>query len=247
VTDFERRLRAAMAAATEPPPTGLLDGIRLRHRRHRRRVGTACLATVAAAAIAVPLATSGILAGPAPTTATSPAAPTGTPAAAPGTVLRDCQSSNGGTMSSNWQADSVHAGPVWFIFMRPKNTASSSQRLVAGKLTSAAMAIAISNGRTAVVTAVPATKGRYRFLAHFNNDGSPYTLAEGAPGLTLVGCPVSPAGTGIPASDAPGLTIFWEGYVTDLRGCIPLEVRTSAASEPIRVILPAAAGGACGS
>jgi len=150
-------------------------------------------------------------------------------------------------MSSNWQADSVHAGPVWFIFMRPKNTASSSQRLVAGKLTSAAMAIAISNGRTAVVTAVPATKGRYRFLAHFNNDGSPYTLAEGAPGLTLVGCPVSPAGTGIPASDAPGLTIFWEGYVTDLRGCIPLEVRTSAASEPIRVILPAAAGGACGS
>jgi hypothetical protein len=246
MTDFERRLRAAMTAAAEPPPAGLLEGIRRRHRRHRLRVGTACLATVAAAGIAVPLVTTGILAGPAATTATSPAARPGTPAAAAGTVRRDCQSSNGGTVSSNWQADSVHAGPVWFIFMRPKNTASSSQRLAAGKLTSSAMAIAISNGRMAVVTAAPATKGRYRFLAHFNDDGSPYTLAEGAPGLTLAGCPVSPIGTGIPASNAPGLTMFWEGYVTDLRGCIPLEVRTSTASQPIRVILPSPDGG-CGS
>jgi hypothetical protein len=161
-------------------------------------------------------------------------------------VLRDCQSNNNGTLGSDWQADSVHAGPVWFIYLRPKNTAPSSQRLVAGKLTASGMAIAISNGRTAVVTAAPATRGRYRFLAQFNNDGSPYTLAEGAPGLTLVGCPAGPAGTGIPASYAPGLTMFWEGYVTDLQGCIPLEVRTSPAGRPIRVNLPAPGGG-CGS
>jgi hypothetical protein len=247
VTDFERRLRTAMAAAAEPPPTGLLDGIRRRHRRHRLRVGTACLAAVAVAGITVPLATRGIPAGPAATTTSSPAARPGTPAPVTGTVLRDCQSNNNGTVSANWQADSVHAGPVWFIFMRPKNPAASSQRLITGKLTASAMAIAISNGRTAVVTAAPATKGRYRFLAHFNNDGSPYTLAEGAPGLNLVGCPVSPIGTRIPASYAPGLTMFWEGYVTDLRGCIPLEVRTAPASQPIRVILPVAPGGGCGS
>jgi hypothetical protein len=246
MTDFERWLRAAMAAATEPPPAGLLDGIRRRHRRHLRRVGAACLAAVAAAGISVPLATRGVLAGSAKPAATSPGVPTGTPTGAPGTVLRDCQSNNNGTLGSDWQAQSVHAGPVWFIYMRPKNTARSSQRLVTGKLTASAMVIAVSNGRAAVVTAAPATRGRFRFLAHFNNDGSPYTLAEGAPGLTLAGCPAGPAGTDIPASYAPGLTMFWEGYVTDLQGCIPLEVRTSSASQPIRVILPAPGGG-CGS
>src|SRR3984957_26484 len=185
--------------------------------------------------------------GPAATspTAASPtaASPTATPTAAPGTVLRDCQSSNGGTVSPDWQESSVHAGPVWFIFLRPK---PDGQPLASGKLTASAMAIAITNGKTAVVTADPATAGRYRFLATFNDDGRPYTMTEGAPGLTLSGCPAGPAGTNIPASYAPGLTMFWEGYVTDLRGCIPLEVRTSPASRPIRVALPAADGG-CGS
>jgi len=91
------------------------------------------------------------------------------------------------------------------------------------------------------VGAGPATTGRYRFLATFNSPGRPYTMTESAPGLTLAGCP---AGTNIPASYAPGLTMFWEGYVTDLRGCIPLEVRTSAAKQPIRVTI---SGAGCGS
>ncbi len=47
MTDFERRLRAAMAASAEPAPAGLLDGIHRRHRRHVRRVATACVAVVA--------------------------------------------------------------------------------------------------------------------------------------------------------------------------------------------------------
>jgi hypothetical protein len=236
MTDFERRLRDAMAAAAEPPPAGLIDGIRRRHRRHLRRVSAASLAAVAVAGIAVPVGVREVSGRPGPA-AVSPAtvSPAGTPTAAPGTVRRDCQSSNGGTMSPHWQESSVHAGPVWFIFMRPKN---ASQPLASGKLTASAMAIAITNGKTAVVTAGPATAGRYRFLATFNDDGQPYTMAQGAPDLTLAGCP---AGTNIPASHAPpGLTMFWEGYVTDLRGCIPLEVRTSAASQPIRVTISGA-------
>jgi hypothetical protein len=242
MTDFERRLREAMAAASEPPPAGLIDGIRRRHRRHLWRVGAASLAAVAVAGIAVPVGAREVSGRPGPA-ATSPTAvsPTATPTAAPGTVLRDCQSSNGGTVSPNWQESSVHAGPVWFIFMRPEN---AGQPLASGKLTESAMVIAIANGKTAVVTAGPATAGRYRFLATFNNGGRPYTMTEGAPGLTLAGCPAGPAGTNIPASYAPGLTMFWEGYVTDLRGCIPLEVRTSAASAPIRVTI---SGAGCGS
>ena len=108
------------------------------------------------------------------------------------------------------------------------------------------MVIAVSNGRTAVVTAAPATRGRFRFLARFNENRTPYTLAEGAPRLTLAGCPAGPAGTGIPASYAAGLTMFWEGYITDLRGCIPLEVRASPASPagPGHPARPPAAGAA---
>ena len=58
------------------------------------------------------------------------------------------------------------------------------------------------------------------------------------------GCPPAPAGTtGLPEADAPGLTMFWQGYVSGLRGCIPLDVRSPAASRPIRVTVavPAAA------
>jgi hypothetical protein len=52
------------------------------------------------------------------------------------------------------------------------------------------------------------------------------------------------AGSGIPETYAPGLTMFWEGYVTDLRGCIPLEVRSRSASTPIRVTVAAPAAAA---
>ncbi len=262
MTDFESRLRAAMAAAAGPPPAGLLAGIRRRHRRHVRRVAAACVALVAAAGIAAPLVARGLLAGPAGTgpgtgpagtgpavpAATSPAiipsaVPTGTATAAPGTVLRDCQSNNNGTVGSTWKRYSVHAGPVWFIYERPRSTPPAGQRPTAGKLASSAMVIAVRNGRTAVVTTTPAVGGRFRFLARFNPNGVPYTLAEGAPGLTLAGCPAGPAGTNIPPGYAPGLTMFWEGFVTDLRGCIALEVRTSPAGRPVRVTVANPSGG----
>jgi hypothetical protein len=256
MTDFEHRLRAAMAAAAEPAPAGLLDGIHRRHRRHVRRVATACVAVVAIG-IAGTLVTRGILTagpagrgpggtGPAATgPAVGPAAvPSSTATGAPGTVLRDCQSNNGGTLGADWKAQSVHAGPVWFIYARPA-TPSPSHRLAVGKTRASAMVIAVRDGRTAVVTAAPSLGGRFRFLASFNNSGTPYTLSEGAPGIILAGCPAGAAGTHIPAGYAPGLTMFWEGFVTDLRGCIPLEVRASSDSHPVRVTI--ATDGGCGS
>jgi hypothetical protein len=238
--DLENRLRAAMTAAAEQPPAGLLDGIRRRHRRRIRRITAASIAAVAAAAIAAPVAAREIAGGS--RTAVPPAAPARPPGAAPGTVLRDCPSSEGGTVSSGWRAHSVHAGPVWFMFARPLTASQAGPQLAAGKLTASAMAIAVENGHTAVVTAAPATGGRFRFLPRFSGGSTPYTLADGAPGLRLAGCPPYPVASGIPASYAPGLTMFWEGFVTDLRGCIPLEVRTAAGSPPIRVTIAAAAG-----
>jgi hypothetical protein len=213
---------------------------------------------VVAVGIAGPAVTRGILAtapagrgpggsGPVATgPAVSPAAvPSSTATGAPGTVIRDCQSANGGTLGSNWKAQSVHAGPVWFIYARPAS-ASPSHRLAVGKTRASAMAIAVRNGHTAVVTAAPSLGGRFRFLAVFNNNWTPYTLSEGAPGITLTGCPAGPAAHHIPARYAPGLTMFWEGYVTDLRGCIPVKVRASPGSRPVRVTIAAANGG-CGS
>jgi hypothetical protein len=257
MTDLERRLRAAMAASAGPAPAGLLDGIHRRHRRHNRRIAVACAAIVALG-VAGTLITRGVLASPAGTgppaagpVATGPAVipsatPSSTATGAPGTVLRDCQSSDGGTLGRGWKAQSIHAGPVWFMYERPRGTVPPGHRLSTGKVRGSGMVIAVENGHTAVVSAAPELGGRFRFLASFNSGGQPYTLAEGAPGLTLAGCPAGPAGTRIPEIYAPGLTLFWEGYVTDLRGCVPVQVRASPASQPIRVTL-AAGGGRCGS
>ncbi|HUZ52061.1 MAG TPA: hypothetical protein VMU94_05985 [Streptosporangiaceae bacterium] len=60
MTDLERRLRAALRAAAEPAPPGLLDAVMRRHRRHRIRVGASVLAVLAAAALAVPPVTSAL-------------------------------------------------------------------------------------------------------------------------------------------------------------------------------------------
>jgi hypothetical protein len=244
---------AATAAAAEPAPAGLLDGIHRRHRRHVRRVATACVA-VLAAGIAGTVVMRGILAaGPAGPAGRSPggsgpvatglaAVPSSTATGAPVAVLRDCQSANGGTLGSNWKAQSVHAGPVWFIYARPA-TPSPSPRLAVGKTRASAMVIAIRNGHTAVVTAAPSLGGRFRFLSVLNTNWTGVALSEGTPRITLAGCPAVQAGHRIPARYAPGLTMFWEGYVTDLRGCIPLDVRASPGSHPVRVTIAATDGG----
>ena len=88
--------------------------------------------------------------------------------------------------------------------------------------------------------------GRFRFLASVSA-GQRATLAQGAPGVTLAAVQCRRSGVArLPAIYAPGLTMFWEGFVTDLRGCIPLEVRASPASPPVRVTV-APDGGSCAS
>jgi hypothetical protein len=269
MTEFEDRLRAAMASVAGPPPAGLLDGIRRRHRRHVRRVTTACVAVVAFG-LAGTLVSRGVLAspgggppapagpaatgqvtGPASTVpastvpaSTVPSASASPATAAPGTVLRDCESANPGTLSPDWKAQSVHAGPVWFIYARPGSIRSPGHPPASGNVRVSAMIIAVSNAHTAVVTGIPGLGGRLRFLANVSA-GQRASLAQGAAGLTLAGCPAAAPGVArVPAAYAPGLTMFWEGYVTDLRGCLPLQVRAMPAGPPVRVTV-APAGGSC--
>jgi hypothetical protein len=262
MTDLERRLRAALASAAGPPPSGLMDGIRRRHRRYLRRLRAGCATAAAAVLVAGTLAAHSALTGPAgsgqagsgpagsgPTSSDhgGPGAVVVSPSqpAAPGTVLRDCQSSNFGTLGANWKSQSVHVGPVWFIYGRLADTHPGSRQLAGGKLPASAMIIAVGNGRTAVVTVAPRTADAFRFLPGFNNSNV-YTLHEGAPGLTLSGCPKGPAGTHIPASHAPGLTMFWQGYITDLTGCLPLQVQALPGGQRVSVTLRML-GGSCSS
>src|SRR5215472_14141055 len=57
MTDFERRLRAAMesAVAGEQPPRNLIQQVRRRHRWHTARIGAAGAAAVAVVAVLVPV------------------------------------------------------------------------------------------------------------------------------------------------------------------------------------------------
>jgi hypothetical protein len=257
MTDLESRLRDAMAAAAGPPPGGLMNGIQRRHRRYLLRLRAACAVTAAVVLAGGSLAARSALSGPA---GSGPAAggnqpaapvvipsasPTSGPAAAPGTVLRDCQNSTGGSVSANWKSQSVHAGPVWFIFGRLADSHPVSKHLPGGKLTASAMAIAVSNGATAVVTVAPRAAGDFRFLDGFNNSDV-YTLRAGEPGLTLVGCPKGQPGQDIPAGYAPGLTMSWQGYITDLTGCVPLQVQALPGGQKTSVTLRLA-GGSCSS
>ena len=245
MTDFEQRLREAMAAAAGPAPIGLLAGIRRRHRWHVLRLTAAGTTMATCVAVAIPLAVHGLGAGHGTPrgVATLPAVtgPVGgvqpIPSAGPHTALRDCMNSNGGQMSSNWKSQSVQAGPVWFMFARPP--ASGAHKLHSGKVIASALAIAVSNGHTAIVTAAPSAAGRFRFVAHFNDSNQPYTLAEGSRALKLVGCPATKIAPGIPVGDAPGLTIWWQGFVTTLRGCVPVDVREPPSTKVTRVTLAA--------
>jgi hypothetical protein len=252
MTDFERRLRAAMAAAAEPPPDGLLAGIRRRHRRHVRRAGAACVAAVVITAIAVPLATRARPAAPStspggsgPAAVARPAPggsrPARAPSAAPGTLLRDCTDNNNQTLDPNWEAASVRAGPVWFIYARLKSFFPAGLGSLNGNRAAVSvLMVAVTNGRTVVVTGAPAARGHFTFLSDFYG-----TMDQGA-GWTFAGCPAGPAGHDIPESYAPRLTLFGVGYTTDGTHCFPLEIRALPAGRKIVVGL-SVTGGTCAS
>jgi hypothetical protein len=140
MSELEQWLRAAMASAAEPAPAGLLEGIRRRHRRYRRRLaaGSAFLAVALAAAALPALHVFGGPGSGAGGTAAPvrPACPGSTAGAwsicaayagptrpvlpppvrtAPGTILRDCASANWGQLSANWRRQSFAVGPLWFV------------------------------------------------------------------------------------------------------------------------------------
>ena len=226
--DLERWLQATMQAATQDPPRNLLTGVWRRRRTHLRRVGAGGAAALAAIAIAVP----SVLASTASSPRTGSAAGPATPGAAPGSELLKCgtysdRGISGGELSAHWKAASIQAGPVWFVYARDRWW-RSSHRLPDGRLRDVAgVILAVRNGSTAEITT--AQPGQFRFMTRKNASGT-YTLRDGVAGITLVGCPSYQVPHGIPEADAAGLTLFYLplGYVTDMTGCLPMQIRTPA-------------------
>lgn len=227
--DLERWLRAAMQAAEQRPSPNFGPGIWQRRRVHLRRTRAWSAAAVVAIAIAVPSALNTVTGGPAQPTRPQGSA-TATPSAAPGSELLKCGAYSdrgiaGGELSAQWQSESVQAGPVWFVWASI-GAWRSSQRLPDGTFGDVGGPIlAVKNGVTAEITTPPTDWSRFRFLTRATPSGR-YTLQDGVRGLTLVGCPSYRVFPGIPPGDAPGFTLFYLplGYVSDLTGCIPLQI-----------------------
>jgi hypothetical protein len=223
--DLERWLRATMGAATQDPPRNLLAGVWRRRRLHLRRVGAGGAAAVAAIAIAVPSVLESTASG---RPGNSPASPSAS-RAAPGSELLKCgmytiRGISGGELSAHWKSSSIQVGPIEFIGAG-NGAWRSSRRLPGGKLRAVAGdLLAVRNGTTAeITTPQPA---RFRFVTSQSGSGR-YTLHDGFAGVTLVGCPRYRIPPGTPEADAAGLTIFYLplGYVTDLHGCLPVQIR----------------------
>jgi hypothetical protein len=102
----------------------------------------------------------------------------------------------------------------------------SSQRLPDGRFRNVGGPIvAVRNGVTVEITTPRADWPRFRFLTRATSSGS-YTLNDGVRALTLVGCRSYRIFPGIPPGYAAGLTLFYLplGYVTDLTGCLRLQI-----------------------
>ena len=169
--------------------------------------------------------------GTAPLTGRAPS-----PTAAPGTVLLTCDSANGGGLGSHWQARSLRAGPLWFVFGRQEGYVHDRGWHAAGRVTRRSgkrhigvMIIEITPGSTVVMKAAPVAWPYFRFVDGFGSVAD-NKRAAGEPGFTFVACPRGSGGPGRQVTD------FYLGFSIEAGRAAPVDVWPSAVSRPIRVI-----------
>jgi hypothetical protein len=227
MTDFEDRLRAAMASsvAGEYPPADLVARVRRRHRRHNIRLGVAWAAAAVAVAAVIPQARSALLTG-----GTNPSArpSSAAPAAAPPGQYYGCTAQTYGALPGNWRQGAAHAGPLWII--NAGIAADFSFRNPNGTLKAVPLIVMLQGQTTASVTPTAAGLPYLRFLPDFN-DTDQYTLREGHPGATFAGCPAGSSSYG------GGFTEFYVGVVVAGPRCISMDVQTPASRQPSHLTL----------
>jgi hypothetical protein len=204
-----------------------------------RRWLAAAAATALIAATAALIVTSGgdhhapLRPGPS-TVATGP---TPSPTAAPGTLLRTCESANWGKLPTNWRVTSLRAGPLWFVVHDRRAGYvhyGSSQRVrptVArnGRLNDGVMIVEVTDGSTVVMKPAAGARPYFRFVDGFNGPAG-NELPDGDTGFTLSACPRGDKGPNGQVTD------FYLGFLIQHGRTAPVEVRPSASSSPIWVI-----------
>jgi hypothetical protein len=244
MTDLERRLCAALHAAAEPAPPGLMEAIMRRHRRHRIRLRASVLAVAAAATLAVPPVTSALHgvagrgAGPGPFTGSHsspvPGQQPSRPSAAPGTVLSGCNNANLGAIGLHWRAGAVHeAGPLWLIGGGHSSGRSAPARI---RLYVAIVVLdRLTPGSVVVVRVAPTDRHNLRFLYGPSDSMTPQTphlkhpMRRGETGVTFVAC------------SRPN-TNYYGGYFVRGARCVPVLVWVPGRARPIHIGLGACPG-----
>lgn len=168
--ELERRLRAAMLAAAEPAPPGLVEAIRRRHRRYRIRVGAGSVAVVAAiGAVVVPFVQqhpaspggSGLRGG-----ATPSARPH--PTAASSMARFTC---NDAWDNDTWRPHGLRTGPLWLI-------PASGQR---------ALDVEVADGATVTLQIPAASQSQLKFVSELYSFGAASLLSHDT-GITFTSC-----------------------------------------------------------
>ena len=80
---------------------------------------------------------------------------------AAGTVLRECQDANNGQISRHWRTQSLHAGPVWFVYAKVPGVWSGQPPAAARPPGPQAGVIAIRAGQRAVVRVTGPARARF--------------------------------------------------------------------------------------
>ena len=239
--EVERRVRAAMSAASERAPAGLIDGIRQRHRAFRARMwlGYAAAAAIALA-ISIAIHVSDVNSPPTQRAstgfATFPSSSASPPTVAPGTVLLSCDNANWGKLPSNWRDGGLKVGALTFVYGRlfgyvHDSTATIPQPVPShsGKYRLSSMIVEVAYGATVVIKSTPEARSYFRFVKGF--DGSTaYELPKGDAGFTLASCP-----RGTRPGPNGRVTDFYLGYRIQAGSSAVVDVWKSVSAPPTKV------------
>ncbi|HYS32370.1 MAG TPA: hypothetical protein VEM58_08925 [Streptosporangiaceae bacterium] len=248
MTDMERRLRAALRAATEPAPPGLLDAVLRRHRRHRMRVGASLVAVLAVAVLAVSSLTGGLHGGLHDGTRggvgspvlSSPSRPARQPVAAPGTVLSGCGGgANAGALGRHWKSFPLtRVGPL--LFLNGGRRDGAVRRNTISLYVAIAVLDKVTPGSVVVVRVAPGWRRDLRFLygpRDSLNPGTRYTMRSGESGVTFVAC--RPDQEFFPSHK---ITDYYGGFLVRGPRCVPVHVRVPGRARRLTVHLGACPG-----
>jgi hypothetical protein len=173
------------------------------------------------------------------------AAPAPSPSAVPGTILLTCDAASPGQFDPNWRAASLRAGPVWFVDGRQLGyvhedgwQAAAPAVPVHGRFQFVVMIVEVTTGSTAIIKPEAAARRYFHFVDGYSDAGYDQ-LPAGDTGFTLAACP-----PGTPGFNG-AVTDFYLGFSIQPGRAAPVDVRSPAMPQPIRVILTCPARG-CG-